>query len=322
MITQATSIPMVTFIIPCFNCESTIDKAIQSALNQKSISKEVIVVDDASTQNLRKKIEQYQDSRIKYVRLKKNAGTANARNIGLRTSRGLWVQFLDADDTISFSKCCKQLKHSDSADIIISDWIRKDVTKNRQKFCRNFLSDGKANIYDFIEKNPIPVHAALVQASFIKQIGGFDTQVFHEDWEFWIRAASAKPIIKYVKGFHSIYFRHHDSKSYDLIKNFRHQVECLDYVLSRPYINSVRLKHKIHETIRNKLIRLAVEQKKAAQTIEANNTLTRLSPPLSISERLEIASAGLPLSTYFHGKFPGPKKLKRWHRIITDRFSH
>jgi len=89
----------ISIIIPVYNAEKYIARAIRSALNQTLDKKrfEVIVVDDGSTDNTSKIFDYYAD-KVKIVRLKGNRGLAHARNEGIRVSNGRYVVCLDADD--------------------------------------------------------------------------------------------------------------------------------------------------------------------------------------------------------------------------------
>ncbi len=91
----------VSIIITCFNREKFIARAIRSAIFQKFDRKEfeVIVVDDGSTDNSRKIIEDFGDDIIMIFH-KRNMGLPTARNTGIRKARGRFVVHLDSDDYI------------------------------------------------------------------------------------------------------------------------------------------------------------------------------------------------------------------------------
>ncbi len=95
-----TSIPRVSIIVPVYNGAPFIHIALNSALAQTERSLEVIVVDDASTDETCAVVERYcaSDPRVRLIRSEDQGGPARARNIGFDAARGEWVAILDADD--------------------------------------------------------------------------------------------------------------------------------------------------------------------------------------------------------------------------------
>ena len=94
---------MISVVIPSYNRADTIFKSVQSVLNQTYSDIEVIVVDDGSTDNTKKILEQIQDPRFRYI-YQKNAGACVARNNGLDHARGEYIAFHDSDDTFRPTK--------------------------------------------------------------------------------------------------------------------------------------------------------------------------------------------------------------------------
>ncbi|HEY0792690.1 MAG TPA: glycosyltransferase family 2 protein [Chthoniobacterales bacterium] len=97
----------VTIGIPVYNCEQWIATAIQSALDQTWPDKEVIVVDDGSTDCTPAICARFQEA-VRLVRLAKSGGNA-ARNEVLRLATGSWIQYLDADDYLAPNKIASQV---------------------------------------------------------------------------------------------------------------------------------------------------------------------------------------------------------------------
>lgn len=94
---------MISFIIPAYNARKTIGKAIESILNQEKsdIDYEIIVVDDGSNDNLKDELKKY-ENKIRYF-YKENSGVSDARNLGVKMSKGEYIIFVDSDDYISRS---------------------------------------------------------------------------------------------------------------------------------------------------------------------------------------------------------------------------
>lgn len=88
-------VPQVSVIIPAYNCEAFVARAVQSVLDQQQAS-EIMVVDDGSSDRSGTVLESFGD-RIRLIR-QKNTGVAGARNTGMREARGEFIAFLDADD--------------------------------------------------------------------------------------------------------------------------------------------------------------------------------------------------------------------------------
>lgn len=90
--------PTVSVILPVYNRSSTLENAARSVLTQSYADLELIIVDDASTEDLRPIIDKLADPRVRYNKLEWNGGASVARNIGLQMSRGTFIAFQDSDD--------------------------------------------------------------------------------------------------------------------------------------------------------------------------------------------------------------------------------
>lgn len=88
----------VSVIIPAYNTEQYISKAILSALNQTLRNIEVIVVDDCSTDNTVEVVQSFNDPRLKLLLNKENLGAGGARNRAIESAQGEWIAVLDSDD--------------------------------------------------------------------------------------------------------------------------------------------------------------------------------------------------------------------------------
>jgi glycosyltransferase involved in cell wall biosynthesis len=103
---------LVSVIVPCYNCEKTIARALDSVLNQTLKSIEILVCDDASTDSTKNIVQKYleKDKRIKLLKLYENQGAGAARNLGLVSAIGDYIAFLDSDDEWLPNKLELQLK--------------------------------------------------------------------------------------------------------------------------------------------------------------------------------------------------------------------
>jgi glycosyltransferase involved in cell wall biosynthesis len=90
--------PTVSVVLPVFNGELSIARAVQSVLHQTMSDLELVVIDDGSVDRTSTVISRYSDRRLKFVKLADNSGTSAARNAGISLARGEYIAFLDSDD--------------------------------------------------------------------------------------------------------------------------------------------------------------------------------------------------------------------------------
>ena len=89
----------ISVIIPCYNCSETIEKVIDSVVNQTYAVHEIICINDGSIDNTAKILDDFshKDCRIKILN-QENLGAGNARNKGLSIATGKYLLFADSDD--------------------------------------------------------------------------------------------------------------------------------------------------------------------------------------------------------------------------------
>lgn len=112
----------LTVIIPVFNAVNHIDKCLNSVFEQTFQDFEIIAVNDCSTDDSKKILDNYEhmDKRLKCLHLQRNHGVSYARNIGIDHAKGEYITFIDVDDIIDKSYFENSLNTSVNFDIIIS----------------------------------------------------------------------------------------------------------------------------------------------------------------------------------------------------------
>ena len=103
--------PLVSVVIPAYNCEPYVEEAIRSVLNQPVEGIEVIVVDDASSDNTAAVLQRLarEDARLRVLSSSQNSGQGACRNLGVRAARGRYLAFQDSDDRWLPDKLVRQL---------------------------------------------------------------------------------------------------------------------------------------------------------------------------------------------------------------------
>lgn len=108
--------PLISVIVPVYNAQSTIERCVDSILNQTFQDFELIVVDDGSTDDTGYILEHYMtmDARLAVI-TQKNAGVSVARNAGISQATGKWITFVDADDYLELN-CLETVILNDDID--------------------------------------------------------------------------------------------------------------------------------------------------------------------------------------------------------------
>lgn len=181
--------PFFSVIIPVYNRESVIHRAVESVLNQNYDQFELIIVNDGSTDNSKKSIMSYCDTRINYVETK-NLGVSHARNFGIRLSKGSHLAFLDSDDQwlpgklgtdADFIMQHPQIKIHQSDEI----WVRKGKRVNKKNFHKKISGDiFKESLFLCM----ISPSSVVIERSLFEKCGTFDERMkVCEDYDLWLR---------------------------------------------------------------------------------------------------------------------------------------
>ena len=203
--------PTVSVIIPTFNRAHLLGRAIQSVLDQTYRDFELIIVDDASTDNTREVLKSFKDERIIYIKHDKNWGAAVARNIGIREARGEYIAFQDSDDEWLPEKLEKQIKVFESAlpavGVVYTDMLRIDENGVTKYWRSPSITDGslinpKTSNYQVIN---LGILSTLIRKECFKNAGCFDEKFSRLiDLELFIRLSKhycfshiEEPLVKY-----------------------------------------------------------------------------------------------------------------------------
>ena len=187
----------VSVITASYNYENYISDTIKSVQAQTFSDWELIIVDDASSDNSVNIIKSFlDDKRIKLICHDKNKGLSETLKTGLKYAQGEWIAFLESDDMLTSDSLEKRLQHKDKADIIFNDvniigdaqWI-KDTILRAEKNKKLFLNISfPCNIFDyFTTHNSIPTFSSvMIKKDKIKD-EYFNTPVDKLlDWWFYI----------------------------------------------------------------------------------------------------------------------------------------
>ena len=207
--------PVVSVIIPAFNRNHTLRRALTSVIDQSFRDLEIIVVDDGSAQPVEQVVASFNDARIRVLVHETNRGANVARNTGIRAARGEYVAFLDSDDEWDKSKLELQVKALERAPFSVGAHYTGYTA---------FLEDGTVHFQRFpvysgnllsllLRRNEIGTLSSLmVRRSVLEVVGWFDENLPSvQDWDLYIRIAKeyefatiGEPLLRYYFGRDSI----------------------------------------------------------------------------------------------------------------------
>ncbi len=186
----------VTVIIPVYNREHTLRRALESVLSQSYQPEEIIAVDDGSSDRTREILKDY-GKKITPLFLPDNRGPSHARNAGIVRARTDWIAFLDSDDCWKGDKLTQQVEYIRRFpfyEILQSEemWIRNGVRVNPRRHHAKPLGW----IWEpSLERCLVSPSAVLVKKSLLEMYGKFDENLpVCEDYDLWLRISRHHPV--------------------------------------------------------------------------------------------------------------------------------
>lgn len=199
----------ISVVIPAFNNERHLGRAIDSVLAQTRPAEELIVVDDGSTDRTGEVARAYGD-KIRYLR-QENAGASAARNAGIRAAAGEWIAFLDADDEWLPDKLALQTEHLENhpelpwtcgnyIECLCQSGYRAPALP--EKRILDLLNGGQASP-DYLQtySKGLTGHTdtMLIRRNVLEEAGCFrPEQKRFNDLDLWLRIAYRRPQIGYL----------------------------------------------------------------------------------------------------------------------------
>lgn len=184
--------PLVSVVIPVYNRENTILRAIDSVLRQTYTNIEIIVVDDCSIDSTVNLISSCNDERIRVICLSRNQGANYARNRGIENARGEFIAFQDSDDEWLENKLDKQIKYmlDERLEAVFCPYILCDGAQCY--IVPNDYQNSDIYITGLQEKlkrgNVVGTPTLIVKRDVFHRIGMFDEEMARlQDYEFVIR---------------------------------------------------------------------------------------------------------------------------------------
>ncbi len=178
---------LVSILTPTYNTEKFIRATIESVQNQKYQNWEMILVDDASTDETVKIIADFaeKDSRIKLFKLSKNSGNGFARNFALEKASGKYIAFLDADDLWFPNKLEKQLQFLKTNNLPFTFSFYDCIDEDGNNLNRRVEAPLNLTYNQLFFCNYVGNLTAIYDADYFGKIVIEATQK-RQDWRLWL----------------------------------------------------------------------------------------------------------------------------------------
>ena len=189
--------PEVTVVIPTCNRWPLLRRALRTALWQEDVEVEVIVVDDASTDETAERLGEIADERLRVVRHDHSQGVSAARNVAITQARAPWLAFLDDDDLWAPRKLRLQLDAAadgvalvfcgavfiDGAGRVLHDRLPPEHTGDISSQLQSWNVVGSPS-------------AVMARTSLVQRSEAFDTDLsIAADWDLWLRLSSLGQVV-------------------------------------------------------------------------------------------------------------------------------
>jgi glycosyltransferase involved in cell wall biosynthesis len=249
---------LVSVVIPTYNRAELLERAVNSVLSQTYPNLEVIIVDDASTDNTQDRIKDLQqvDHRIQYYRHLSNRGAQAARNTGIHAANGRYIAFLDSDNEWLPRKLEKQMAlFSSKADSLGAVYCGYWEVASRGDVLNEYLPHYRGQVYkQALNEWLTDTSTLVVRKDVIEKIRGFDENTrAYQEWDICIRLARECEF-DFVPDCLTIYHQHalpsiskdhlRDAYGYlGVVDNYQEEIlrQCGKSALSQHYLKTGRL---------------------------------------------------------------------------------
>jgi glycosyltransferase involved in cell wall biosynthesis len=248
--------PLVSILIPAYNAEETLAYTIQSALAQTWPRREIIVVNDGSTDNTEKIARRFEPQGVVVVS-KANGGQSEAINYVLPITRGDYIQHLDSDDLLAPDKIERQLEAIRPGDgnriLFSSAWAPFYYRTRAARFVQNALCEDLDPSDWLVRKLSQNIYMAnaswLVSRELTEAAGPWDAALhYDQDGEYFARVLLAAEKVCYVAG-SRVYYRTNTTKSVSYIGGSNAKKESLlrSMKLHIQYLHSLEQSERVRK---------------------------------------------------------------------------
>lgn len=197
--------PLVSVIMPAYNAEKYIEKAIESVLCQTSISYELIIIIDGSSDNTVSILKRYRDHEaITIIENERNIGVAASRNKGIAMAKGKYIAFLDTDDWWTSDKLERQVALIEEKHCVLTYTARELFDDNGNPTGNTIPVREEISYEALVKHNIINCSSVLMETAVAREFY-MEHDDSHEDYLMWLKVLKKykiayginEPLLKY-----------------------------------------------------------------------------------------------------------------------------
>lgn len=222
--------PIVSIVIPTYNHAPMLQRALATVVEQTYQNWNAIVVNNFSTDNTLEVVAAFNDPRIQCVNFRNNGVIGASRNEGIALATGMYVAFLDSDDTwfpTKLEKCVEILESGSDLVCHAEYWIDESGKSRLVAYGPSEAATHHNLIY---KGNRISTSATVVRAALLKEVHGFDVApelISTEDYDLWIRLAAKSDKFAFISEPLGEYHRHDNNVSANIEKHLAAELALL-----------------------------------------------------------------------------------------------
>lgn len=180
-----TNSPLVSVIMAAYNAEKFLPFSIASVMGQTYPYWELLIVNDCSNDRTKDVVNSFQDPRIKLINLEENGGAGVARNIGLKSARGNFIAFLDADDLWLPKKLETQISFMQESKAPICHTSYTFINESGDSIAGYVRASDKVDLHKYMRNTEIGLSTAMINKDIIGDFV-FNSMRLRQDTRLWI----------------------------------------------------------------------------------------------------------------------------------------
>ena len=194
--------PAITVLMPAYNAARFIGPAVESVLQQTFADFELLIVDDASTDNTENVVSRVADRRIRWIRNPENLQITGTLNRGLQEARGEYIARLDADDLCYPNRLAEQLRvlENDLSVGLAASWTEIIDEAGQTRGFGNWRLSPEAIYYVLHFRQCLTHSSVMFRKALVQDLGGYSSHALKaEDFDLWHRISKIRKIVQLPK---------------------------------------------------------------------------------------------------------------------------